>query len=169
MATENSIMLTERTDELLNRGRSQGFLSTEEVADLMQEGDLSAAEVEEFYATLEEEEIAVVEGESAEVETPAPAVVSQVSEAPAVQIAHAVATGDSIRMYLAEIGRVRLLTHADEIRLAKGIARGDKRCKDRLVEANLRLLVSPAKKNRNPGGSFLHLLQTRKGVVGGRG
>jgi RNA polymerase primary sigma factor len=159
MATENSIMLTERTDELLNRGRSQGFLSTEEVADLMQEGDLSAAEVEEFYATLEEEEITVIEGETAEVEAPAPAVVSQVSEAPAVQIAHAVATGDSIRMYLAEIGRVRLLTHADEIRLAKGIARGDKRCKDRLVEANLRLVVSIAKKYRNRGVSFLDLIQ----------
>src|SRR5918998_3686952 len=158
MATENSIMLTERTDELLNRGRSQGFLSTEEVADLMQEGDLSAAEVEEFYATLEEEEITVVEGETAEVEAPAPAV-TQVSEVPAVQIAHAVATGDSIRMYLAEIGRVRLLTHADEIRLAKGIARGDKRCKDRLVEANLRLVVSIAKKYRNRGVSFLDLIQ----------
>ncbi len=61
MATNNSIMLAERTDELLNRGRSQGFLSTEEVADLLQEGDLSAVEVEEFYATLEEEEITVVE------------------------------------------------------------------------------------------------------------
>jgi RNA polymerase primary sigma factor len=142
MATENSMMLTERTDELLNRGRSQGFLSIEEVADLMQEEDLSAAEVEEFYATLEEEEIAVVEGEAAEVEAPA-----QVSEAPAVQIAHAVATGDSIRMYLAEIGRVRLLTHADEIRL------------DKLVEANLRLVVSIAKKYRNRGVSFLDLIQ----------
>ena len=158
MATENSIMLTERTDELLNRGRSQGFLSTEEVADLMQEGDLSAAEVEEFYATLEEEEITVVEGETAEVEAPAPAV-TQVSEVPAVQIAHAVATGDSIRMYLAEIGRVRLLTHADEIRLAKGIAKGEKRCKDKLVEANLRLVVSIAKKYRNRGVSFLDLIQ----------
>src|ERR687896_213413 len=156
MATENSMMLTERTDELLNRGRSQGFLSTEEVADLVQEGDLSATEVEEFYATLEEEEITVVE--VPEVEVPAPAAV-QVSEAPAVQIAHAVATGDSIRMYLAEIGRVRLLTHADEIRLAKGIARGDKRCKDKLVEANLRLVVSIAKKYRNRGVSFLDLIQ----------
>jgi RNA polymerase primary sigma factor len=162
MATENSMMLTERTDELLNRGRSQGFLSTEEVADLVQEGDLSAAEVEEFYATLEEEEITVVGGEALgqapEDEGPAPAAV-QVNEAPAIQIAHAVATGDSIRMYLAEIGRVRLLTHADEIRLAKGIARGDKRCKDKLVEANLRLVVSIAKKYRNRGVSFLDLIQ----------
>ena len=159
MAAENSMMLAERTDELLNRGRSQGFLSTEEVADLVQEGDLSATEVEEFYATLEEEEITVVEGETAEAEASAPAVVLQLSEAPAVQIAHAVATGDSIRMYLAEIGRVRLLTHADEIRLAKGIARGDKRCKDKLVEANLRLVVSIAKKYRNRGVSFLDLIQ----------
>ena len=158
MATENSMMLTERTDELLNRGRSQGFVSTEEVADLVQEEDLSASEIEEFYATLEEEEIAVVEGEAQEVEAPLAATV-QISEPPAVQIAHAVATGDSIRMYLAEIGRVRLLTHADEIRLAKGIARGDKRCKDKLVEANLRLVVSIAKKYRNRGVSFLDLIQ----------
>jgi RNA polymerase primary sigma factor len=161
MATQNSMMLAERTDELLSRGRSQGFLSTEEVVNLLQEGDLSAAEVEEFYATLEEEEITIVEGEASENggsrTTVATAV--HVSEPPAVQIAHAVATGDSIRMYLAEIGRVPLLTHADEIRLAKGIARGCKRSKDRLVEANLRLVVSIAKKYRNRGVSFLDLIQ----------
>jgi RNA polymerase primary sigma factor len=161
MAAENSMMLTERTDDLLNRGRSQGFISTEEVADLVQEGDLSTAEIEEFYAALEEEEITLVEGEapeaSGEATTTAPAVKDH--ETPAIQIAHAVATGDSIRMYLAEIGRVRLLTHADEIRLAKGIARGDKRCKDKLVEANLRLVVSIAKKYRNRGVSFLDLIQ----------
>jgi RNA polymerase primary sigma factor len=158
MATESTMLLTERTDELLNRGRSQGFISTEEVAELVQGGELSAAEVEEFYATLEEEEITLVDPESAE----GPAQASNattVSEAPVLQLAHAVATGDSIRMYLAEIGRVRLLTHADEIRLAKGIARGCKRSKDRLVEANLRLVVSIAKKYRNRGVSFLDLIQ----------
>jgi RNA polymerase primary sigma factor len=161
MATQNSMMLAERTDELLNRGRSQGFLSTEEVANLLQEGDLSAAEVEEFYAALEEEEISIVDSEAAEAGGNRTAAVTAVhiSEAPAVQIAHAVATGDSIRMYLAEIGRVPLLTHADEIRLAKGIARGCKRSKDRLVEANLRLVVSIAKKYRNRGVSFLDLIQ----------
>src|SRR5688500_10993042 len=158
MAAENSMMLAERTDELLSRGRSQGFISTEEVADLVQEGDLSAAEVEEFYAALEEEEITLVEGVTPEGAGEAPPEV-KANEAPAIQIAHAVATGDSIRMYLAEIGRVRLLTHADEIRLAKGIARGDKRCKDKLVEANLRLVVSIAKKYRNRGVSFLDLIQ----------
>ena len=162
MSTENTTLLAERTDELLNRGRTQGFVSTEDVADLLQDGELSAAEVEEFYATLEEEAISIVEtGETAPetTGTASPSDAAQVPETPAVQIAHAVATGDSIRMYLAEIGRVRLLTHADEIRLAKGIARGCKRSKDRLVEANLRLVVSIAKKYRNRGVSFLDLIQ----------
>ena len=165
MSTENTMVLTERTDELLNRGRSQGFVSTEEVTDLLKEGELSATEVEEFYAALEEEDITVVEGEAADAVEAAERVKAQapaenpMPEVPAMQIAHAVATGDSIRMYLAEIGRVRLLTHADEIRLAKGIARGDKRCKDKLVEANLRLVVSIAKKYRNRGVSFLDLIQ----------
>ncbi|MBV9455538.1 MAG: sigma-70 family RNA polymerase sigma factor [Rubrobacter sp.] len=162
MSTENTALLAERTDELLNRGRTQGFISTEDVADLLQDGELSAAEVEEFYATLEEEAISIVEtSETAPVASGAvsPSDTTQLPETPAIQIAHAVAAGDSIRMYLAEIGRVKLLTHADEIRLAKGIARGCKRSKDRLVEANLRLVVSIAKKYRNRGVSFLDLIQ----------
>ena len=159
MSSENTAVLTERTSELLNRGRSQGFVSMEEVAGLVQEGGLSASEVEEFYATLEEEEITLVESEAAKATDDSPSVPVHISEASAVQLAHAVATGDSIRMYLAEIGRVNLLTHADEIRLAKGIARGCKRSKDRLVEANLRLVVSIAKKYRGRGVSFLDLIQ----------
>ena len=85
MSTENTTMLAERADELLNRGRSQGFIRTEDVADLLQEGELSAAEVEEFYAALEEEAISIVEGETA---PPMPEVsppdAAQVPETPAV-------------------------------------------------------------------------------------
>ncbi|MEW6635425.1 MAG: sigma-70 family RNA polymerase sigma factor [Actinomycetota bacterium] len=158
MATEDTVMLAERADELLSRGRSQGFLSTEEVAELLQDGDLSATEVEDFYTALEEEEISLVGGEESGGETEA-SPEARSAETPMVQMAHAVATGDSIRMYLAEIGRVPLLTHADEIRLARGIARGCKRSKDRLVEANLRLVVSIAKKYRNRGVAFLDLIQ----------
>ena len=71
MSAENTSMLAERTDELLNRGRNQGFISTDDVADLLQEGELSATEVEEFYATLEEEAISVVEGETTSTEAAA--------------------------------------------------------------------------------------------------
>ena len=64
MAAESTMILADRTDELLSRGRSQGFVSMEEVAELVQGGDLSAAQLEEFYATLEEEEISIVEAEA---------------------------------------------------------------------------------------------------------
>ena len=96
MPAENTIMLSERTDELLNRGRSQGFISTEDVADLLQEGELSATEVEEFYATLEEEAISIIEGEGTSLPEAASGVqpsgaVPATPEPPAMQIAHAVA------------------------------------------------------------------------------
>lgn len=152
------MMLADRTEELLNRGRSQGYLSADDVSEFVREGDLSQSELEEFYSTIEEEEINIV-AESEDDTPPSKASSRETNEVPIAQIAHAVATGDSIRMYLAEIGRVRLLTHADEIRLAKGVLRGCKRSKDRLVEANLRLVVSIAKKYRNRGVSFLDLIQ----------
>src|SRR3712207_2234903 len=101
MSAESTSMLAERTDELLNRGRNQGFISTDDVADLLQEGELSATEVEEFYATLEEEAISVVEGENTTPEAassmvPAGSAAQEVPQTPTMQIAHAVATGDSI-------------------------------------------------------------------------
>jgi len=66
---------------------------------------------------------------------------------------------DSVRMYLSEIGRVELLTADEEIRLAKRIAKGDPVAKQKLAEANLRLVVSIAKKYIGRGLSFLDLIQ----------
>ena len=72
--------------------------------------------------------------------------------------------GDSIRMYLSEIGRVPLLSAAEEIELAKRIAKGDQGAKQSLAEANLRLVVSIAKKYIGRGLSFLDLIQ--EGSIG---
>lgn len=72
--------------------------------------------------------------------------------------------GDSIRMYLSEIGRVPLLTGQQEIELAKRIAKGDQAAKQHLAEANLRLVVSIAKKYIGRGLSFLDLIQ--EGSIG---
>ncbi|MGE5707186.1 MAG: RNA polymerase sigma factor RpoD/SigA [Bacteroidota bacterium] len=68
-------------------------------------------------------------------------------------------TEDSIRMYLQEIGRRRLLTHDEELDLARRIAEGDEAAKQRLIASNLRLVVSIARKHLGRGLSFLDLIQ----------
>jgi RNA polymerase primary sigma factor len=85
---------------------------------------------------------------------------SRLAEDPAA----ATGTTDSLQLFLKEIGRVNLLTAAEEVKLAKRIERGDMDAKDKMVEANLRLVVSIAKNYRNQGLSFLDLIQ--EGTLG---
>ena len=73
-------------------------------------------------------------------------------------------TTDSLQLFLKDIGRVNLLTAAQEVELAKRIERGDHRAKQEMVEANLRLVVSIAKRYRNQGLPFLDLIQ--EGTIG---
>ena len=68
-------------------------------------------------------------------------------------------SGDPVKMYLQEIGKIPLLTREEEVTLAKGIAEGDERCRESLINANLRLVVSIAKKYIGRGLSFLDLIQ----------
>jgi RNA polymerase primary sigma factor len=74
------------------------------------------------------------------------------------------ATADALALYLREIGRYRLLTPAEEVRLAKRIERGDKQARERLINANLRLVVSVAKHYQRPGIPLLDLIQ--EGTLG---
>jgi RNA polymerase primary sigma factor len=74
------------------------------------------------------------------------------------------ATADGLALYLREIGRYRLLTPAEEVRLAKRIERGDKQARERLINANLRLVVSVAKHYQRPGIPLLDLIQ--EGTLG---
>ena len=84
---------------------------------------------------------------------------SESAEKDAVDLLEGVGTEDPVRMYLKEIGTVPLLTAEEEIELAKRKAKGDKAAKEKLVEANLRLVVSIAKRYTGRGMSFLDLVQ----------
>ncbi len=146
------VLETDEAKGLLETGREAGSLSTEEIALALGELELDAGQIDDFYHALEELQIEVVDHAE---ETP--------SEAPVVRETREVTT-DSLQLFLKDIGKVDLLTAAQEVELAKRIERGEHRAKQEMVEANLRLVVSIAKKYRNQGLPFLDLIQ--EGTIG---
>jgi RNA polymerase primary sigma factor len=136
---------------LVRQGQEAGFLTQDEIALALDELDLDTAQVDEFYQSLEELHIEVVEVEPEEEEAVAVPDVAEVST-------------DSLQLFLKDIGKVPLLTAAQEVELSKRIERGDHRAKQQMVEANLRLVVSIAKNYRNQGLPFLDLIQ--EGTIG---
>ena len=142
---------TDEAKGLIETGREAGSLSTEEIALALGELDLDAGQMDEFYAALEELQIDVVDGAEPEEELDLKAEAREVST-------------DALQLFLKDVGRVDLLTAAQEVELAKRIERGDHSAKQAMVEANLRLVVSIAKKYRNQGLPFLDLIQ--EGTIG---
>jgi RNA polymerase primary sigma factor len=137
---------------LLEAAQAAGSVSQEEIALALDELDLDAGQVDDFYRTLEELQVEVVApGEPVEEQ--------EVAEAEAREI-----STDSLQLFLKDIGKVDLLTAAQEVELAKRIERGDHLAKQEMVEANLRLVVSIAKRYRNQGLPFLDLIQ--EGTIG---
>src|SRR5437868_9046985 len=148
------ILETDEARHLLETAQaSGGSLSTEEIALALDELDLDAAQLDEFFHALEEMQIEVV--------APGDEVDEQ-EEAPKVE-AREIST-DSLQLFLKDIGKVDLLTAAQEVELAKRIERGDQLAKQEMIEANLRLVVSIAKRYRNQGLPFLDLIQ--EGTIG---
>ena len=146
------LLETEEAKGLLESGRESGSLSTEEIALALGELELDASQLDDFYHALEELQIEVVDGSGdAEEREPETASAREVST-------------DSLQLFLKDIGKVDLLTAAQEVELAKRIERGEHRAKQEMVEANLRLVVSIAKKYRNQGLPFLDLIQ--EGTIG---
>jgi RNA polymerase primary sigma factor len=136
---------------LLEAGREAGSLSTDDIALALGELELDAGQIDDVYHALEELHIEVVDsGEEPE-------------RAPVKETTREVTT-DSLQLFLKDIGKVELLTAAQEVELAKRIERGEHRAKQEMVEANLRLVVSIAKKYRNQGLPFLDLIQ--EGTIG---
>src|SRR6266511_2462539 len=125
-STIAEVLETDEAKGLLETGREAGSLSTEEIALALGELELDAAQVDDFYHALEELHIEVVESREA-VERE---VVPQPREV----------TTDSLQLFLKDIGKVDLLTAAQEVELAKRIERGEHRAKQEMVEANLRIV-----------------------------
>jgi RNA polymerase primary sigma factor len=141
----------EEAKALVKHGQEAGFLTHDEVALALDELDLDVAEIEDFYSTLDELQIEVIE------EAPPEQAPERVQEAREVST-------DALQVFLKDIGRVPLLTAPQEVELAKRIERGDHRAKQKMVESNLRLVVSIAKNYRNQGLPFLDLIQ--EGTIG---
>jgi RNA polymerase primary sigma factor len=146
----SDLLETDDAKTLLEAGKEAGHLSADEIAAALDELDLEPAQIDDFYHALEELHIEVVTGEEEDEAVP--------EEQP-----REVST-DALQLFLKDIGKVDLLTAAQEVELAKRIERGDHGAKQEMVEANLRLVVSIAKKYRNQGLPFLDLIQ--EGTIG---
>lgn len=142
--------------ELIQRGQEMGFLGMEEVAEVIDGLGLDADAVEAIYQHLEEAGVDLLEQSEAGARA---AQMAEEVERPRKTTTTVEQTTDALQLFLKDIGRVPLLTAADEVRLAKRIELGDQAAKQQMVEANLRLVVSIAKGYLGRGLSFLDLIQ----------
>lgn len=136
--------------KLMEKGKKNGTLTYKEIMDELEEVDLSPEQIEKIYETLESIGVEVT-GDMGEAEVNEKNLDLSVPEG--------VAIDDPVRMYLKEIGKVPLLLPEEEISLAKRIEAGDQIAKKKLAEANLRLVVSIAKRYVGRGMLFLDLIQ----------
>ena len=149
--------------ELMELGKSKGQLSNKEILDAIGEMDIDPEHLEKFYDTLETNGIEIVETlddiilNDAELSSIASGSVGDDMDSP--DSSDNIAIDDPVKIYLKEIGRVPLLSSDEETELAKRIANGDIAAKKRLSEANLRLVVSIAKRYLGRGMQFLDLIQ----------
>ena len=145
--------------DLLELGKSKGQLSTKEILDALGELDFDPEQIEKFYDTLESQGVEIVEDfDDITIDDEELAKAEGIELEPGMG-ADGVAIDDPVKVYLKEIGRVPLLTPDEEVDLAVRISNGDEAAKKRLSEANLRLVVSIAKRYLGRGLQFLDLIQ----------
>lgn len=138
--------------DLIEKGKAKGVLTYKEIMDMLEEVDLQPDQIEKVYETLESLGIDVLDEVADEEE-------ESDKEEITISVPESVNIDDPVRMYLKEIGKVPLLTADEEVDLAKRMGEGDEMAKRKLVEANLRLVVSIAKRYVGRGMLFLDLIQ----------
>ncbi|WP_291746048.1 RNA polymerase sigma factor RpoD [Clostridium sp.] len=135
---------------LLDKGKKNGVLTYQEILDEVENIELSPEQIEKIYEVLESMGIEV-QGAANEIDI--------VEEEIDLSVPEGIAIDDPVRMYLKEIGKVPLLSSEEEMELAKKIEEGSQYAKKKLAEANLRLVVSIAKRYVGRGMLFLDLIQ----------
>ncbi len=168
LSDDAPVVELEELRPLIAEGQERGFLTFAEIQAWLEESEVSKEQLQEFHAYLDEQGIEVVEAdgrpaksEGSSVEaSAAQAAEPRGDQAKKVEIDLTVEPSlDSLRLYLRSIGRVQLLTAEQEVALARRIERGDMVAKQRMIEANLRLVVSIAKSYLGRGLTFLDLIQ----------
>jgi RNA polymerase primary sigma factor len=137
--------------QLLDASEQSGSLRAAELTEILETHELDALEQDALYRELDRRGIEIIEEPLVEEPPPPPAAPQET-------------TTDALQLFLREAGRHQLLTAAQEVELAKKIERGDMDAKQRMIQANLRLVVSIAKNYRNQGLPFLDLIQ--EGTLG---
>lgn len=152
-----AIELMPEVQILLKRGKSKGNLNNHDFEEILEKADLDPEEIDSIYLYLQKEgiEIAFTDLELEALE----AAELEEENQKEIELADSVSVNDPVRLYLKEIGKVPLLTGDEEMTLAKRMEAGDDNAKKELAEANLRLVVSIAKRYVGRGMSFLDLIQ----------
>lgn len=155
---------------LISKGRRDGMLSSSELMAALEKMDLSVDKIEQVYDTFESIGIQIVSGDTENDSDPMQGLLDDLDMTGAdldeeeslvdpVELAAEYNLDDPVRMYLKEIGQVPLLSAEEEQDLARRVAEGDQEAKNKLTEANLRLVVSIAKKYSGRGLHILDLIQ----------
>ncbi len=153
---QNEVVLDQYLDkikDILLEGQSKGYVTRDDIERHMNSQVLNEVLLEKIYENLEALGINIHKNEEEEEEEACPAQSTECSSSDLGSVS------DPVRMYLREIGTIPLLTQQQEVHLAKSIEEGDVESKSKLVEANLRLVVSIAKKYMGRGMLFLDLIQ----------
>ena len=145
----------ERKEELVKKGKLKGFITYEELANSLKGLDLDSDALDDLYNTFNLNNIAVISEEDDD--TSSDSVDKLLLDDNA--ITKNLTIDDPVRMYLKEIGQIKLLSLDEELKLADRIMEGDEEAKRTLAESNLRLVVSIAKRYVGRGMLFLDLIQ----------
>jgi RNA polymerase primary sigma factor len=157
-----AVLNTDEVRSLIEEGHEQGYLNGADITATLRDVDLTAEQIEEIYSAFADLGIDIIEPESPASDAEPGSEPGSEGEGETVSkldLSVKTATNDPVRMYLKEIGKVSLLTAEEEVSLAKRIERRDMEAKSKLIEANLRLVVSIARRHMGRGMPLLDLIQ----------